>query len=141
MIPELISYRKWPPGIETVIPRVIQSNRSYHGITDQFNVLNGSISNVMKLFIASGGVMHRFATKKLQIAFGCQKRPLNQTRSSSKRIYRRKTWFQPGLPPPKEGYRMLVHIYACDPAKKYWIQEKNPICLFYHKYMVSWIFF
>jgi hypothetical protein len=41
---------------------------SYHGITDQFNVSNGSISNVMKLFIALSGVMHRFATKKLQIA-------------------------------------------------------------------------
>jgi hypothetical protein len=61
--PELFSYRKWPPGIEAAIPRVIQSNRSYHGITDQFNVSNGSILNVIKLFIASGSVMHRFTTK------------------------------------------------------------------------------
>jgi hypothetical protein len=61
---ELISRRKWPSGIKAAIPRVIQSNRSYHGITDQFNVSNGSILNVMKLFIASGGVMYRFTTKK-----------------------------------------------------------------------------
>jgi aromatic ring-opening dioxygenase catalytic subunit (LigB family) len=64
---ELISHRKWPPGIEAAIPRVIQSIRSYHGITDQFNVSNESFSNVMKLFIASGGVMHRLTTKKSQI--------------------------------------------------------------------------
>jgi hypothetical protein len=50
------------------VPRAIQGNRSYHGLTDQFNVSNGSISNVMKLFIASGGVIHRFTKKKLQIA-------------------------------------------------------------------------
>jgi hypothetical protein len=54
MYPELISHRKWPPGIEAAIPRVIQSNRFYHGITDQFNVSNGSISNVMKLFKSFG---------------------------------------------------------------------------------------
>jgi hypothetical protein len=38
------------------------------GLTDQFNVSNGIISNVMKLFIASGGVIHRFTKKKLRIA-------------------------------------------------------------------------
>jgi hypothetical protein len=65
---ELTSRKKWPPGPETVVPRAIQGNRSYHGLTDQFNVPNGSISNVMKLFIALGGELHRFATKKLQIA-------------------------------------------------------------------------
>jgi aromatic ring-opening dioxygenase catalytic subunit (LigB family) len=57
-----------PPGPEAAIPRAIQGDRSYHGITDQFNVSNGSISNVMKLFIASGGVIHRFTKKKLQTA-------------------------------------------------------------------------
>jgi hypothetical protein len=50
------------------IPRAIQGNRSYHGLTDQFNVSNGSISNIMKLFLALCGEVHRFATKKLQIA-------------------------------------------------------------------------
>jgi hypothetical protein len=61
----------------------------------------------MKLFIAL--VVCQFTKKKLQIAtpkqdcwFGKQKRPLNKSRSGSKRIYRRKTWFQPVLPPPKE---------------------------------------
>jgi hypothetical protein len=54
MSPELISHRKWLPRIEAAIPRIIQSNTSYHGITDQLNDSNGSISNVMKLFIASG---------------------------------------------------------------------------------------
>jgi hypothetical protein len=44
MSPELIS--RWPPLTETAIPRVIQGKRSYHGLTDQFNVSNGSISNV-----------------------------------------------------------------------------------------------
>jgi hypothetical protein len=68
MSPELISSKKWPPGPEAAIPRAIQGNRSYHGITDTFNVSNGSISNVMKLLIASGGVIHRFTKKKLQIA-------------------------------------------------------------------------
>jgi hypothetical protein len=68
MSPELINRRKRPPGIEAAIPPIIQSNRSNHGITDQFNVSNGPISNVMKLFIASAGVMHRFTTKKLQNA-------------------------------------------------------------------------
>jgi hypothetical protein len=65
---EFISRQKWPPGGEAAGPRAIQGNRSYHGITDQFNVSNGSISNVMKLFIASGGEIHRFTTKKFQIA-------------------------------------------------------------------------
>jgi hypothetical protein len=65
---ELISCRKWPSGIEAAVFRAIQGNRTYHELTVQFNVSNGSISNVLKLFIASGGVMHRFATKKLQIA-------------------------------------------------------------------------
>jgi hypothetical protein len=40
--------QKWPPGPEAAIPRAIQGNRAYHGITGQFNVSNGSISNVMK---------------------------------------------------------------------------------------------
>jgi hypothetical protein len=66
--PELISRKKWPPGPEAAVPRAIQSNRSYHGLTDQFNVSNGSNLNVIKLFIASGGVIHRFAKKKLQTA-------------------------------------------------------------------------
>jgi hypothetical protein len=65
---ELISRKKWPPGPEAAVPRAIQGNRSNHGHTDQFNVKNGSISNVMRLFIALGGELHRFATKKLQIA-------------------------------------------------------------------------
>jgi hypothetical protein len=66
--PELISRKKWPPGPEAAVPRAIQGNRSYHGLTDQFDVANGSISSVMKLFIALGVMIHRFATKKLQIA-------------------------------------------------------------------------
>jgi hypothetical protein len=66
--PELISRKKLPPGPEASVLRTIQGNRSYHGLTDQFNVSNGSISNVMKFFIASGGVIHRFTKKKLQIA-------------------------------------------------------------------------
>jgi hypothetical protein len=53
--PELISSKKWPPGPEVAVPRAIQGNRSYHGLTDQLNASNGSISNVMKFFIASGG--------------------------------------------------------------------------------------
>jgi hypothetical protein len=65
--PELICRKKWPPGPEAAIPRAIQGNRSYHGITAQFNVSNRLISNVMKLFIASGGVIHRFTEKKRQI--------------------------------------------------------------------------
>jgi hypothetical protein len=64
----LISRKKWPPGPEAAVLRAIQGNRSYHGLTDQFNISNGSISYVMKLFIASGGVIHRFTKKKLQIA-------------------------------------------------------------------------
>jgi hypothetical protein len=59
---ELISRQKWPPGPEAAVPRDIQGNRSYHGLTDQFNVSNGSISNIMKLFIALSGELHRFAT-------------------------------------------------------------------------------
>jgi hypothetical protein len=65
---ELISRKKWPPGPETAVPRAIQGNRSYHGLTDQFNISNGSISNIIKLFIALGDELHRFTTKKLQIA-------------------------------------------------------------------------
>jgi hypothetical protein len=65
--PELISRKKWQPGPEAAAPRAIQGNRSYHGLTEQFNVSNGSISNKMKLFIALGGGLHRFATEKLQI--------------------------------------------------------------------------
>jgi hypothetical protein len=65
---ELISRKKWPPGPEAAVSRAIQGNRSYHGLTDQFNVSNGSISNVMKLIIASSGVIHRFTEKKLLIA-------------------------------------------------------------------------
>jgi hypothetical protein len=42
--------------------------------------------------------------------FGYQKGPLIQTRSSSKRNCRRKTWFQPVLPSPKESYGMLIHM-------------------------------
>jgi hypothetical protein len=68
MSPELISRKKWPPGPEAAVPRAIQGNRCYHGLADQFNVSNGSISNVMKISIALGGELHRFVTKKLQIA-------------------------------------------------------------------------
>jgi hypothetical protein len=66
--PELISRKKWPPGPEAAVLIAIQGNRSYHVLTDQFSVSNGSISNVMKLFIASSGVIHRFTKQKLQIA-------------------------------------------------------------------------
>jgi hypothetical protein len=68
MSSKLIGRKKWPPGPEAAIPRPIQGNRPFHGITDQFNVSNGSISNEMKLFIALSGVIHRFTKKKLQIA-------------------------------------------------------------------------
>jgi hypothetical protein len=73
---ELISRKKRPPRSEPVISRAIHGNRSYHGLTDQFNVSNGSISNVMKLFIASGVVIHRFTKKKLQIAIPKQDKML-----------------------------------------------------------------
>jgi hypothetical protein len=56
--PELISRKKWPPGPEAVVPRAIQGNRSYHGLTGQFNVSNGSDSSIMKLFLALGGELH-----------------------------------------------------------------------------------
>jgi hypothetical protein len=56
---ELIDCKKWSPGPEVAV---------YRGLTDQFNVSNGSISNVKKFFIASGGVIYRFTKKKLQIA-------------------------------------------------------------------------
>jgi hypothetical protein len=115
--PEFIGRKNWPLEPEAVVLRTVQGDRSYHGLTDQFNVSNGSISNVMKLFIASGGVIHRFTTKKLQIVTPKQdkllvwlsKRPLNQTRSGSKRIYRRKTWFQPVLP----CYHRLKKVMGC----------------------------
>jgi hypothetical protein len=68
MSPKLIGRKKWPPGSEAAIPRPSQGNRPYHGITGQFNVSNGSISNIMKLFIALGGVIHRFTKKKFHIA-------------------------------------------------------------------------
>jgi hypothetical protein len=129
---ELISRKKSPPGSEAAVSRAIQGNRSYHGLSDQFNVSNGSISNIMKLFKALSGELQRFATKKLQFATPKQdkllvwlsKWPLIQTRSSSKRICRRKTWFQPVLPPPKEVLRDADQ-YASNPAPKYLIQEKN----------------
>jgi hypothetical protein len=60
--------QKWPPGSEAAVPRAIQDNKSYHGLTDQLNVSNGSNSNTIKLFIALGDELHRFSTKKLQIA-------------------------------------------------------------------------
>jgi hypothetical protein len=44
----LISRKKLTQGIEAPIARVIQSNRSYRGITCQFNVSKGTISNLMK---------------------------------------------------------------------------------------------
>jgi hypothetical protein len=66
--PELISRKKWPPRPEAAVPRAIQGTRSYHGLADLFNVSNESISNIMKLFLALGGELHRFATKKLQIS-------------------------------------------------------------------------
>jgi hypothetical protein len=68
MFPELISRKKWSLEPNAAIPRPIQGNRPYYGITDQSNVSNGSISNVIMFFIALGGELHRFATKKLQIA-------------------------------------------------------------------------
>jgi hypothetical protein len=107
--PELISRKKWQPGPEASVLRTIQGNRSYHGLTDQFNVSNGSISNVVKFFIASGKKEEERKKKKLQIATLKQDKLL-QTRKSSKRIYRRKTWFQSVLPPPKEGYGMLPPV-------------------------------
>jgi hypothetical protein len=57
--PELINRKKWQPGPEAAVTRAIQGNRSYHGLTDQFNVSNGSISNIMKLFIALSDELHR----------------------------------------------------------------------------------
>jgi hypothetical protein len=112
MSPELISRRKWPPGIEAAISRVIQSNRSYHGLTDQVNVSNGSISYVMKLFIASGGVMHQFTTKKLQIATSKQDKLLvwlskKASQSDPNELKTEKDGL-PVPPPPKEGYEMLI---------------------------------
>jgi hypothetical protein len=61
---ELISRKKRPPGPEAAISGPIQDNRSYHGFTDRFEVSNGSISNVMKLFIA--GLTHVFTFLETQ---------------------------------------------------------------------------
>jgi hypothetical protein len=115
MSPELISRRKWTQGKEAAIPRVIQSNRSHHGITDQFNVSNGSISNVMKLFIASGGEIHRFTMKKLQIV------ALNQDKLlvglSKKGLSFRPDRAQNGSTDEKHGfnlcYRRLKKVTGC----------------------------
>jgi hypothetical protein len=127
--PELISRKKWPPGPEAAIPSAIQGNRSYHGINDQFNVSNGSISNVMKLFIASGGELHRFATKKLQFATPKQDKLqiwLSKKGSQSDPI-KLKTDLQTKNMVPTSATATLrrlryVDSYASDPAKKYWVQ-------------------
>jgi hypothetical protein len=59
-------------GIKAAIARVVQSNRSYLWTTYQFNVSKGTTLNVIKLSIASSGVLHRFTTKKLQIVTSIQ---------------------------------------------------------------------
>jgi hypothetical protein len=122
------------PGPETVVPWAIQGNRFNHGLTDQFNVSNGSISNVMKLFIASGGVMHQFTTKKLQIATPKQDKLLVwlSKRASHSHPVELKTELQTenmvSASATTTSRRLRdADSYACDPAKKYWIQENNPI--------------
>jgi hypothetical protein len=62
----------------------------------------------MKLFIASGGVTHRFTKKKLQIATPEQDKLRvwllkKASHSDPVELYRRKTWFQP-------GYGLLIHM-------------------------------
>jgi hypothetical protein len=133
MSPELISRRKWPSGIEAAIPWVIQSNRSYHGITDQFNVSNGSISNAMKLFTALGGVQHRFTTKKLQIATPKQDKWLVglSRKASHSDLVELKTDLQTKNMVSANAITALRRLqdadsYASNPASKYSIQEKNP---------------
>jgi hypothetical protein len=63
----MISHNKFTPGIKAAISLVALSNWSYIGISHQFNVPKGTISSVMKLFIAFGDVQHRFTTKRPQI--------------------------------------------------------------------------
>jgi hypothetical protein len=129
---ELISRKKWPPGPEAAVPRAILGNRSYYGHTDQFNVSNGSISNIMKLFIASGGELHRFATKKLQIATPKWDKLLvwlSKAASHSDPV-ELKTDLQTKNMVSASATAALRRLrdadsYASNPAPKYLIQEKN----------------
>jgi hypothetical protein len=128
----LISRKKWPPGPETAVPRAIQGNRSYHGLTDQFNVSYGSISNVMKLFIALGGVIHRFTKKKLQIATSKQDELLvwlSKMASHSDQVefktdLQTKNMISASATTAERRLRD-ADSYACDPVTKYLIQENN----------------
>jgi hypothetical protein len=59
----MINIKKITPGIEAANALAVQSSRSYRDITSGFNVSNETISNVIKLFTASGGMQHSIYNK------------------------------------------------------------------------------
>jgi transposase len=51
-----IGRKKFMPEVETAIIKAVESNTSYREIAAQFNVSKGTITNIIKLFRATGGV-------------------------------------------------------------------------------------
>jgi transposase len=56
----MIDRQKLKPEVKTAIVKAVEKNTSYREITAQFNDPKGTITNVIKLFRATGDVQRRF---------------------------------------------------------------------------------
>jgi hypothetical protein len=90
----------------------------------------------MKLLIASGGVMHRFKTKKRQIATPKQDNLLGwfSKKASQSDTIELKTDLQTinmvsASATATQSRLRDADSYTSDPAKKYWVQGKYLRCL------------
>jgi transposase len=85
---KIIDRQKFMPEVETAIVKAVERNTSYREIPAQFNDPKGTITNVIKLFRATGGVQCRFTpgrpqvstTKQEKLLIRLSKRPLIETR-------------------------------------------------------------
>jgi transposase len=64
----MIDRQKLTPEVKTAIVKAIERNTSYREIAAQFNDPKGTITNVFKLFRATGGVQCRFTPVRPQVS-------------------------------------------------------------------------
>jgi transposase len=64
----MIDRQKFMPEVKTAIVKAVGTNTSYREIAAQFNDPKGTITNVIKLFRATGGVQRQFTLGRPQVS-------------------------------------------------------------------------
>jgi transposase len=64
----MIDRQKLTPKVKTAIVKAFERNTSYREVAAQFNDPKGTITNVLKLFRATGGVQCRFTPGRPQVS-------------------------------------------------------------------------